>query len=229
MPRQKHLDRITKRQIYRQNLFRRTQKKGQLVSCFGKEFIVYPDVFWPFEDSTPLIKKMRIKKGERVLDVCTGTGIIAVLAALKGAKRVIAVDINPNAVKAAKANAKKFGVQKKVEVRHSDMLSAIKKYEKFDVITGNLPFRNKKARDFAAATQWDTGLHCHKELFKHAKQHLTKNGRMYLVQASFGAVNEMKSLAKESGFKVKLLSRMRTAFDRRSFFYDFELAQLKNK
>lgn len=204
-------------------MFRSAPKKGKLIPYFDKTFFVYPTVFQPFDDSAPLIKNLKISAHEKVLDVCTGSGIIAIFAALKGAKEVLAVDINPIAIKSARKNAKRFKVNKKVKFRVSNMFSAIKENEKFDVITGNLPFMNKKARDCVEATQWDTNLHCHKELFKHAKKHLNKNGRMYLAQASFGAVKEMQKLAKKAGFKVKLLAKKKSSLYRKEYFYGFLL------
>jgi len=55
-----------------------------------------------------------VNEGERVLDMGTGSGVNAILAATKGAQ-VLAVDINPRAVEAARANAQGNGVAHKVE------------------------------------------------------------------------------------------------------------------
>jgi ribosomal protein L11 methyltransferase len=54
---------------------------------------------------------------DRVLDLGTGTGILAVGAALLGAESVIAIDINPLAVKTALSNVRLNGLEEKVEVK----------------------------------------------------------------------------------------------------------------
>jgi release factor glutamine methyltransferase len=62
--------------------------------------------------------------GERVLDMGTGSGVNAVLAATRGAE-VVAVDTNPRALDAARANADRNGVAARVEVRGSDVFSEV--------------------------------------------------------------------------------------------------------
>jgi ribosomal protein L11 methyltransferase len=54
---------------------------------------------------------------DRVLDLGTGTGILAVGAALLGAKSVVAIDINPLAVKTALSNVRLNGLEEKIEVK----------------------------------------------------------------------------------------------------------------
>lgn len=54
---------------------------------------------------------------DRVLDVGTGSGILAIAAARLGARRVVAVDVNPDAIAVARANAMKNGVADVIEFR----------------------------------------------------------------------------------------------------------------
>lgn len=60
--------------------------------------------------------------GATVADVGTGSGILAIAAALLGASRVDAYDIDPLSVKAADANARANGVADRVRVAHADLL-----------------------------------------------------------------------------------------------------------
>ncbi|MBF6591770.1 MAG: 50S ribosomal protein L11 methyltransferase [Ktedonobacterales bacterium] len=64
-----------------------------------------------------LLLEERIHPGDRVLDVGTGSGILAIAAAKLGASRVLALDVSPVAVEAARANAAANGVADRVEVR----------------------------------------------------------------------------------------------------------------
>jgi release factor glutamine methyltransferase len=65
-----------------------------------------------------------VSPGDRVLDMGTGSGVNALLAASRGAS-VRAVDINPEAVAAAQRNADRNGLGDRIEVRRSDVFSAV--------------------------------------------------------------------------------------------------------
>src|ERR1700712_3850597 len=73
----------------------------------GIDISVLPQVYPGGIDSELTSEAVGSPKGLSVLDLCTGTGIVAIKAALGGAKNVIAVDLNPEAVKNAKINTKK--------------------------------------------------------------------------------------------------------------------------
>jgi len=225
MPTKKQLDQITQVQEKMQTAFKSVPRAGKKINYLGKQFIVYKNVFWPFSDSVPLVENLKIREGESVLDVCTGSGVIAIFAAYKGAGKVVAIDINPDSVRAARVNAKLHGFSKIIEVRLSDMFHTIKKNEKFDVVTGNLPFRNKKAFDLVAASQWDTGFQTHKKFFATVNQHLKPKGRIYLAQSIFGAVDEMKKMARLAGFNVKLVGTKKIPSEIPRTFYAFELTR----
>ena len=62
--------------------------------------------------------------GMKVLDVGTGSGILAMGAALLGAEAVTAIDIDPMAVKVARENVARGGLSEKVSVYEGDLLSA---------------------------------------------------------------------------------------------------------
>ena len=75
-----------------------------------------------------------IRPGIRVADVGCGSGILAIGAALLGAGRVLALDNDPQALKTARANARKNGAD--IDCRHGDLLEGVD--EHFDLITANL-------------------------------------------------------------------------------------------
>ncbi|MCS7186520.1 MAG: 50S ribosomal protein L11 methyltransferase [Armatimonadetes bacterium] len=75
-------------------------------------------------------------KGRRVLDVGTGSGILAIAAAKLGAKEVIATDIDDAALEAAKENAKRNEVEGKIKFVKSDLLRQVK--GQFDIVLSNL-------------------------------------------------------------------------------------------
>ena len=75
-----------------------------------------------------------IAGGERVLDVGTGSGILAVAAAKLGAASVVATDIDPLAVDAAHQTVRQNQLLDRVEIRESSIPSD----EQFDLVVANL-------------------------------------------------------------------------------------------
>ena len=73
-------------------------------------FDLYDDVYEPAEDTFLFAENLDVKEGERVLDVGTGCGLLGILAAKK-AWNVVAVDLNPYAIRCAKENSDLNGVQ----------------------------------------------------------------------------------------------------------------------
>ncbi|MFH1211559.1 MAG: 50S ribosomal protein L11 methyltransferase [Candidatus Woesearchaeota archaeon] len=202
--------------------------KGTTVEYFNKKFFVLPTVFWPWEDSRPLLENYIVNQGERVLDVCTGSGHIAVFSAYKGAGRVVALDHNPAAVEAAKKNAALHGFSEIIDVRLSDMLSALDAKEKFDVVTGNLPFTDQQANNLAESAVYDEQLRANRLFFTGINAHLNPHGRIYLSQANFGALDAVRDLAENAGFTMKKIGEKKMNNNDPRVFYAFELKKKKH-
>ncbi len=78
----------------------------------------------------------RVRAGMRVLDLGCGSAIVAIAAAKLGASRVLALDIDPQAVKAARENAAANGVA--VEVREETLEVETSRRGVFDIIAANI-------------------------------------------------------------------------------------------
>lgn len=97
-------------------------------------------VYAPQHDSALLIDVLRrtgVARGRRVADLCTGSGVVAIAAALDGAAEVLAFEGAELAVRCAKVNAVAAGVE--LAVHHEDWTRAVD-FGPFDVVTCNPPY-----------------------------------------------------------------------------------------
>jgi release factor glutamine methyltransferase len=122
----------------------------RLERVHGVPFIVTPSVFNPKTPRTgeflaSLIDSSLVGHNAEVLDMGTGSGVYAIFAA-KYARRVVAVDINPAAVRCTEINALLNHLEHKIDVRHGDLFAAVPG-ERFDLILFNPPFLRGTPRD----------------------------------------------------------------------------------
>ncbi len=97
-------------------------------------------VYAPQHDSRLLVDTLQrtsLAEGRRVLDLCTGSGVLAVAAARLGASSVSAFDICPRAVRCSQTNASAAGVE--VDVRIGSLSDALA-CGPFDVVLSNPPY-----------------------------------------------------------------------------------------
>ncbi len=109
------------------------------------------EVYAPQHDSRLLVDAMRdldLHGGHRVVDLCTGSGVVAISAAAGGAGTVTALDISMAAVRCARANALAAGVD--VDVRHGSWSRAAE-FGPFDVVLCNPPYVPEPSDDDAEA------------------------------------------------------------------------------
>ena len=112
---------------------------------FSLSFKVTRDVLIPRPDTETLVMEVldgvKGSPSAHVLDLCTGSGCVAVSVA-KNAKavRITATDISTAAIAIATDNANRHQVQDRIEFVESDLFAAIPSGRKFDVIAGNPPY-----------------------------------------------------------------------------------------
>jgi HemK-related putative methylase len=100
--------------------------------------VLNPRLFYSGEFLGRVLDNGLVPVGPRVLDLGTGSGIVAVACARLGA-RVVATDINPLAVRAARINALLNHVETAVDVREGDLFSPVAD-ELFDLVIFNPPY-----------------------------------------------------------------------------------------
>jgi release factor glutamine methyltransferase len=159
-----------------------------------------PGVFRPLSDSRLLARVMRreLTPGSSVADVCTGSGALAVAAALDGAE-VTAVDVSRRAVMAARLNARLNGVR--VRALRGDLLGPCEG-RRFDLIVSNPPYvpAETDGTPRGTARGWDAGLDGRvviDRLCEAAAGHLRPGGSLLLVHSAVcGTERTLERLAR---------------------------------
>lgn len=158
-------------------------------------------IYEPAEDSFLMAKEVsRIAKGKKVLDVGTGSGILALAARDAGAREVLAVDIDPSSVK--------FVKEKGIEVKKSDLFDNAK--GKFDLIVFNPPYLPVDSREDSESALATTGGEKGDEIIvrflEDVEKHLEKEGRILLLVSSLTPTKRIEKTLRESGLRQKVVA-----------------------
>jgi methylase of polypeptide subunit release factors len=191
----------------------------------GFSLIIRPTVFHPryfisSECFAEFIGNLDLT-GKHVIDVGTGSGILALAAARAGAARVIATDINPGAALSAAENADANGVGYCVVGLCTDLLSAVAPHPLFDVIFSNLPKHAAEPLDLS-----DRGWHAGPDyrdvagLFEQARLRLKPTGLLFVMLSSDSDLGLLTSLMERAGFRVRI------AYEHSIFIESFILFKL---
>ena len=172
--------------------------------------VTVPGVFRPRSDSLLLAAEVAslAAPNVRVLDLFTGSGIVAVAGARAGAT-VTAVDISRRAVGCAWLNARLNGVG--LRVLRGDMLAPVGS-ERFDVIAANPPYvpslSDAEAR--GAARAWEGGRDGRRfidRLCREAPAHLAPRGVLLVVHSSICDAEATVGLLREAGLDAAVAER----------------------
>lgn len=144
----------------------------------------------------------------RVLDLCTGSGILAIEAALHGARGVHAYDISPAAVRCARANARRAGVH--VDVRLGTLADA-RQVGPFDVVVSNPPYAPSDAplEGTGPNRAWDAGANGRvvlDQLCDAAPSLLAPGGSMLIVHSEYSDPAETLRRFGDHGFAAGIVA-----------------------
>jgi HemK-related putative methylase len=176
----------------------------------GAPFLVTPSVFNPKVPRTgeflaAQIDSRLVGPDAEVLDMGTGSGVCAIFAA-RHARRVVAVDINPEAVRCAGINALLNHLEHKIDLRHGDLFAPVPA-ERFDVVLFNPPFllgtprddRDRAWRSNDVAERFAAGLGAH----------LKPDGFALVLLSTFGDAPVFLEEFRKRGCAVNLLAQRR--------------------
>jgi release factor glutamine methyltransferase len=143
------------------------------------------DVYEPAADTELLVRSIRLREGERVLEMGTGTGVIAIHCAKHGC-RVTATDVVAQALELARENAHRNTVE--VDLREGDMFDPVD--GRYDVIIFNPPYLPTAPEDLTdspldkALDGGPDGTSVTIRFLEQLREHLAAEGRAYIVVSS---------------------------------------------
>lgn len=182
-------------------------------------FYVDENVLIPQPDTETLVEEVineyKEKKCE-ILDLCTGSGAIAIsLAKYINESNIVASDISMKALQIAKLNAEKNLVRKKIEFIESDMFNRIYK-DDFDIIVSNPPYiktkviekldRQVKNEPYIALDGGANGLKFYKIIIENAYKYIKNEGKVFL-EIGYDQKNELINLFKENNHYENIYSK----------------------
>ena len=178
-------------------------------SFYGMDFFVDNRVLIPQPDTECLVEEglefLKGKENAKVLDLCTGSGAIAISIAKNSDATIYASDISKDALDVAKLNATTLGAD--ITFIESDLFKNIN--EKFDLIISNPPYIKTdvieslsievKNEPILALDGKEDGLYFYREIIKSAKDYLNQNGKL-LFEIGFDQKESVTKLFDEAGF-----------------------------
>ncbi len=182
-------------------------------------FYVDENVLIPQPDTEILVEEVineyKEKKCE-ILDLCTGSGAIAIsLAKYINESNIVASDISMKALQIAKLNAEKNLVRKKIEFIESDMFNKIYK-DDFDIIVSNPPYiktkiieeldKQVKNEPYIALDGGADGLKFYKIIIENAYKYIKNEGKVFL-EIGYDQKNELINLFKENNHYENIYSK----------------------
>ena len=141
-----------------------------------------------------------------VLDLGTGSGVCALFAA-RHARRVVAVDINREAVRCAAVNALMNRLDARIDLRSGDLFAPVGD-ERFDLVLFNPPFLVGAPRDARDAAWRSSDLP--QRFAAGLAAHLKPGGAALVLLSSFGdACPRYEAELRARGFRLELFARRR--------------------
>lgn len=176
---------------------------GQPILVLSQVF--NPKIFWSgeFLADTLVGDSTLIPAGASVLDMGTGSGVGAVFAGRR-ARRVLGVDVNPEAVRSARINALLHQVDDRVEVREGDLFAPVGE-ERFDRILFNPPYL--KGEPHGLLEKAFSSNDVVERFAAGLRDHLAPGGQCLLLLSSLGSERELLDAFASRAFSIETAAR----------------------
>jgi len=186
-------------------------------------FEVPEGVYQPAEDTYLLLdflaERIIPEKPSRVCELGTGSGIIGVsIAILSPQSEVILADINPIAVAATQANARRHQVYDRITILESNLFKKIPQEQKFDWIVFNPPYLPASGELESIELQQQTeggksGLEIIRRFLEKLPPFLKKTGKAYFIASSLSSLSELEITCQRTHIQLELKKSIHFFFE----------------
>ena len=183
------------------------------VEALPYELAIFESVFWEPLDSKSFREQVRENPGylagKDVLEIGTGSGLLALCMKHAGARTVTATDINPQALRCARRNASRAG--RSIDFRlvspdhNHNAFAVIDEQEKYDLIVSNPPWENDRPRNWADYALYDEQFALLESLINDCRNHLKPGGQLILIYGCVEAIQRAQTLGKERDMDVVVI------------------------
>lgn len=183
--------------------------EGISLDTLDSKLYIRPSVYVPFDNSVPAMFThfADLIKNKKVIDIGTGTGVLAILAAQMGAYSVSASDINPNALECAQNNIRISGLGNIIiEIIHSNLFNDIS--DTYDVIIFNAPWVKGTPKNLYEIAIYDDDYTIINRFMEQAPKHLNADGVILLQYSDIsqkngdGSLDNLYDIIKDNGLYI---------------------------
>ena len=176
-----------------------------------------PDVYRPQSDTALLMRAMAadgVPRGGAALDVCTGTGAVALDALARGAEHVTAVDVSRSALLSAWLNSRLRGAR--IELLHGEF-SRVLRRRRFDTVLANPPYvpGPEPALDRRRGRAWNAGSAGRSvldPLCRMLPDLLNPHGTALIVHSTLSGPDDTLARLRADGLKAAIVARETIGF-----------------
>jgi release factor glutamine methyltransferase len=199
----------------------------EIKEFYGYEFIVSESVLIPRPETEVIVDatKEYLKNFEnpKILDLCTGSGCIAITLAKETDQKIIASDISDEALEILKQNISKHSVENLVEAVKSDWFHSFHD-QKFDIITCNPPYiafneiylmseETKKFEPKISLFSGETGFESYEILAQNLHKFLNKSG-IIIIECGANQSRKIVELFQENNLELQKIVKDLSGIER---------------
>ena len=187
--------------------------RWEAIEDFPVEMALYETVFWEPDDTLSLRELIRTTpfvKDRDILEIGTGSGLVALCCLRAGARHVVATDVNAHALANARYNAERMQVSERLETRlvpvdDAGAFSVIAPGETFDLIISNPPWEDGIPARIDQYALYDPRFSLLDSLLTSLRDHLRPGGKLYLAYGAVTGIRLAIRRAEELGYRTRIL------------------------
>ncbi len=177
------------------------------------DIVVFDTVFWEPRDTNSLRKLIHdtdLVRERTVLEIGTGSGLVALCCLHARAKHVLATDVNPNALQNARYNAEMLKLLDGLETRSVPLddrsaFAVLQADERFDLIISNPPWEDQHPQSIDEYALYDQGFELLDSLLSQLADRLNPGGKALLAYGNVTAIKKAIELGRKYDLNVQVL------------------------